>query len=171
MLAEFLAASPHGIRVITQTLHRYALVQASLQDLEEERWWWTLPTVVLLRLIDADAFRAFLTGQLIDVRLLDKVFQRDWARPLRGTRVANLMEAAVAVMQPTGLRNQKSDVIRAAEEASATQGSEPNLFSESIMYWYDSLVNSGTPRWARTLLPEVARRVETFTMAERGGRK
>ena len=84
MLADFLAASPYGIRVMMQTLHRYALVHASLKDFEEQKCWWILPTVVLLRLVDADAFRAFLAGRLLDARLLDNVFQRDWARPLRG---------------------------------------------------------------------------------------
>ena len=75
------------------------------------------------------------------------------------------MEATVAIMQPTGMPNQTSEVIRAAEEAAATQGSEPDPLGESVMYWYSSLVGSGTPRWSRTLLREVVRRVETLKVA------
>ena len=163
MLADFLAASPCGIRVITQTLQRYALVRASLQHLEDGLWWWILPTVVLLRLIEADAFRAFVAGQLPDTRLLDDVFQRDWARPLRGTGAANLMEAAVAIVWSTA-QNEQSEVIRSAEEASASQEAGAMASGDSIMYWY-GLLGGRQSRWMGRILTEVVRRVETFTVA------
>ena len=98
MLADFLATGPLGIRAMQKTIQHYAIVRASLQRYSEGAWWWMLPTFVLLRLIDEDAYRGLLDGSRSDVEVVESVFGLPWARGLRGEESGTALEAAVILV-------------------------------------------------------------------------
>ena len=99
LLVDFLAAGPQGIRVMQRTIQHYVFVHASLQRYQGvDSPWWMLPTFVLLRLIDEDAYRGLLDGSRSDAEVVESVFGLPWARGLRAAESGSMFEAAVILV-------------------------------------------------------------------------
>ena len=99
LLVDFLAAGPHGIRVMHRTIQHYAIVHASLQRYQGSGpLWWMLPTFVLLRLIDEDAYRGLVDGSRSDAEVVESVFGLPWAKGLLAEESGAILQAAVIVV-------------------------------------------------------------------------
>lgn len=141
MLVDFLAAGPQGIRVMQRTIQHYAIVHASLQRFREEAWWWMLPTFVLLRHMDEEAYRGLLDGSRSDAEVADSLFDLHWARGLREKDSGKVFEAALIVVSKQ-LRGASPLLLRyqAAEaEADKTAAVRGMLRERGPLGWVDAM--------------------------------
>ena len=96
LLAPFVAATGHGMRTMERTLNQYAMLHGLLDSRHRDAWWWIPPTVLVLRLADEEAYRAFVGNRMSDEELADRLFGA--GRPLtslRATSGGQLVEAAL----------------------------------------------------------------------------
>ena len=90
----FFHAPDLSLRRIAQAIHRLGLVFASLRS---DQWSFAkMATVCLiLRTIDSDLYQKFILGDITDLEVVDKVFNRPGARTLQHQNEGHLFEAAI----------------------------------------------------------------------------
>ena len=92
----FFHAPDLNLRRIAQAIHRLGLVFASLRS---DQWSFAKMAAValILRTIDSDLYHKFVRGDITDVEVVDKVFNRPGARTLQHQHDGHLFEAAIIV--------------------------------------------------------------------------
>ena len=155
MLVDFLAPSPFSIRTLSSTIHHYALVYASLHGFDRRAWWWILPTVMLWRLADADRYHAFVSRKLTDDEFMDRLFELDWVKPLRGADSGNILEAtAILAYSRSHIGDEPRSRLLERYEASHDGN------TSGIPKWYARMDDvSDIHGWC---FPTVVQRVETL---------
>lgn len=160
LLVDFLSAGPYGIRLVKHVLQRYAIIRGSLvRYYHSDSWWWMLPTFMLLRLIDEDAYRAFLAGTMSDEALVGQVFQLDWTIPLRGSSAGNILEAATITAHKARSRD-SSLVVKYLSEMAA----DPDAHGSDVLEWSNKMSSHGHK--LNQMVSTVAERIEVFELRQ-----
>ena len=96
LLLAFFDAPDLSLRRIAQAIHRLGLVFASLRSDQRS---FTLPAVValILRTVDSDLYHRFARGEVSDLEVVDKMFNRPGARTLQQQHAGRLFEATIIV--------------------------------------------------------------------------
>ena len=90
----FFHAPDLSLRRIAQAIHRLGLVLASLRS-DKRSFAKMAAMALILRTIDSDLYHKFVCGDVTDVEVVDKVFNRPGARTLRHQEEGHLFEAAI----------------------------------------------------------------------------
>ena len=130
LLVAFFDAPDLSLRRIAQAIHRLGLVFASLRSDQRS---FTLAAVValILRTVDSDLYHRFVRGEVSDLEVVDKMFNRPGARTLQQQHAGRLFEATIIVAtqerlsdRPIGFNVVESPLLRRYQELVDTDKSD-----------------------------------------------
>ena len=130
LLLAFFDAPELSLRRIAQAIHRLGLVFASLRSNQRS---FTLAAVValILRTVDSDLYHRFVRGEVSDLEVVDKMFDRPGARTLQQQHSGRLFEATIVVAaqervsgRPIGFDVVESPLLRRYQELVDTDKSD-----------------------------------------------
>ena len=130
LLVAFFDAPDLSLRRIAQAIHRLGLVFASLRSDQRS---FTLAAVVamILRTVDSDLYHRFVRGEVSDLEVVDKMFNRPGARTLQQQHAGRLFEATIVVAtqervsdRPIGFDVVESPLLRRYQELVDTDKSD-----------------------------------------------
>ena len=130
LLRAFFDAPDLSLRRIAQAIHRLGLVFASLRRDQRS---FTLAAVValILRTVDSDMYHRFVRGEVSDLEVVDKMFNRPGARTLQQQQAGLLFEATIVIAaqervsdRPIGFDAAKSPLLRRYQEFVDTDKSD-----------------------------------------------
>ena len=130
LLVAFFDVPDLSLRRIAQAIHRLGLVFASLRSDQRS---FTLAAVValILRTVDSDLYHRFVRGEVSDLEVVDKMFNRPGARTLQQQHAGRLFEATIIVAvqerlsdRPIGFNVVESPLLRRYQELVDTDKSD-----------------------------------------------
>lgn len=98
MLKEVFFLPRLSIRRVGQAIHRLGFVFASLSE-HQQPLIMPIATALILRTLDADLYRGFVTGQLSGDQAIDALYKTPDGEPFRRTRERALFEAILILAQ------------------------------------------------------------------------
>ena len=108
LLQEFFRASDLSLRKIAQAIQHLGLVFASLGS-DQRSFAVTTTVALILRTIDSDLYHQFRRGEISDLELVDRVFDRSELKALRQQYIGNLFEAKIIGAAQERERARRSD--------------------------------------------------------------
>ena len=96
LLVAFFDAPDLSLRRIAQAIHRLGMVFTSLRS---DQWSFAMTAAVtlILRTVDSDLYHRFVRGEVSDLEVVDKMFNRPGARILQQRHAGRLFEATIVV--------------------------------------------------------------------------
>ena len=130
LLLAFFDAPDLSLRRIAQAIHRLGLVFASLRS-DQRSFTLAAAVALILRTIDSDLYHRFVRGEVSDLEVVDKMFNRPGARTLQQQHAGRLFEATIIVAvqerlsdRPTGFNVVESPLLRRYRELVDTDKSD-----------------------------------------------
>ena len=96
LLQGFFSSPDLSLRRIAQAIHRLGLVYGSLRS-DQRSFALTAVVALIVRTIDSDLYRRFVRGEVSDLEVVDKVFDRPGAKSLQRKHEGYLFEATIIV--------------------------------------------------------------------------
>lgn len=130
LLLAFFDAPDLSLRRIAQAIHRLGLVFASLRS-DQRSFTLAAAVALILRTVDSDLYHRFVRGEVSDLEVVDKMFNRPGARTLQQQHAGHLFEATIIVAaqervadRPIGFDVVESPLLRRYQELVDTDKSD-----------------------------------------------